>query len=74
MVSTRSSKLIAGISLIIIGIVAGVILTANFNFTHKGKASAESEQRAKLEETMATMKDFSEGFSAVAEYVTPSVV
>lgn len=74
MVSTRSSKLIAGFSLIIIGIVAGVILTANFNFTHKGKASAESEQRAKLEETMATMKDFSEGFSAVAEYVTPSVV
>ncbi len=70
----RNSRVAVGIFLIIVGLVAGVILTANFNITNKGRASGDSEERAKLEEKMAAMKDFSEGFSAVAEYVTPSVV
>ncbi len=63
-----------GVALIIIGVLAGILLTANFDMTFKGRASSDSAERQKLEEKMAAMRDWSEGFAAVAEYVTPSVV
>ncbi len=74
MFTAKTSRWFFAAMLIFIGILAGVLLTANLNLIHKGKAGSESEVRARLEERMATMLEFSEGFSAVAEYVTPSVV
>ncbi len=71
---SRSRKVIVGAVLILIGVLAGMLMTANFNWSYLGKAGAEDEARAKLEEKMSAMLEFSEGFSAVAEYVTPSVV
>ncbi|MCB0834137.1 MAG: DegQ family serine endoprotease [Bacteroidetes bacterium] len=71
---TKSSRLVVGFMLIIIGLLAGVLLTANLNLTHSGRASSDSEARTRLEEKMESMSDFSDGFAAVAEYVTPSVV
>ncbi|KAB2881386.1 Do family serine endopeptidase [bacterium] len=72
--TARSSRLIIGLVLVIIGIVAGILLTANLDMTFKGRAGSDTEVRLQLEEKMAAMKDWSEGFSVVAEYVTPSVV
>jgi serine protease Do len=74
MTLAKSPRVLIGLILILIGVIAGMLMTANFNLASFGKASAEDEARAKLEEKMSTMMDFSEGFSAVAEYVTPSVV
>jgi serine protease Do len=72
--TTRSSRIIFGVLLIVIGVLAGMLITANFNLIYKGRAGSDSEVRAKLEEKMATMREFSDGFAAVAEFVTPSVV
>jgi serine protease Do len=72
--TAKSTRILVGVVLIIIGILAGILLTANLDATFKGRASSESAERQKLEEKMAAMKDWSEGFIAVAEYVTPSVV
>ena len=72
--TARSSRLIIGLVLVIIGVAAGILLTANLDLTFKGHAGSDSERRQQLEDKMATMKDWSEGFAAVAEYVTPSVV
>lgn len=74
MTLAKSPRVLIGLILILIGVIAGMLMTANFNLANFGKASAEDEARAKLEQKMSTMMDFSEGFSAVAEYVTPSVV
>lgn len=74
MQNVRSSKLVFGAILIIIGVLAGVLLTANFNLIFRGHAGSEADARKLLEDKMSTMNDWSEGFSAVAEYVTPSVV
>lgn len=63
-----------GVTLLLIGVVAGMILTANFGLTHNGRASSASEERARLEERMNSVREFTDGFTAVAEYVTPSVV
>ncbi len=70
----KSSRIIFGVLLIVIGVLAGMLITANFNLIHKGRAGSDSEVRMKLEEKMTAMRDFSEGFAAVAEFVTPSVV
>lgn len=74
MLTTKSSRVLVSVILILIGVITGILLTANLNMIHSGRASADSERRTQLEEKMAAMKDFGEGFSAVAEYVTPSVV
>lgn len=72
--TAKSSRLVVGVILVIIGILAGVVLTANLNLTFKGRAGSDTEERLQLEEKMAAMKDWGDGFAAVAEYVTPSVV
>jgi len=74
MFTKKSTRLIFAVALILIGVMAGVILTANLNWGNKTRAGSDSEARVKLEEKMAAMAEFSEGFSAVADYVTPSVV
>ncbi len=74
MQTTKSTRIMVGVVLIIIGVLAGVLLTANLDLTFKGRAGSESEERLELEKKMSAMKDWSEGFAAVAEYVTPSVV
>jgi serine protease Do len=74
MLTTKSTRWLFALALILIGVIAGVILTANLNWSNKSRAGSESEARVALEDKMAGMIEFSEGFSAVAEYVIPSVV
>lgn len=71
---TKAHRYMIGLILILIGVIAGMIMTANFNWTFKTRAGSESEARLRLEEKMGSVRDFSEGFVAVAEYVTPSIV
>ena len=74
MFSSKSHRYMIGVILILIGVIAGMVLTANFNWTFKTRAGSDSEARLLLEEKMTDIRDFSEGFTAVAEYVTPSIV
>ncbi len=74
MFATKSHRYLIGLILILIGVIAGMIMTANFNWTFKTRAGSESEARIKLEEKMTAIREFSDGFTVVAEYVTPSIV
>ncbi len=74
MFSNHPQRYLIGIILILIGVIAGMVLTANFNWTFNSRAGSDSEARLRLEEKMTEMRDFSEGFTTVAEYVTPSIV
>lgn len=74
MYTTKSFRWMLGLALLLIGVMTGIILTANMDWIYKGNASSIADGRARLEEKMAGIREFSEGFSAVAEYVTPSVV